>query len=405
METLISADNGLLLWAVVLLVVAAAIWMEQRFRWAAAIGAIVIILLAGLALSNLHVIPFSSDAYSRIGSIVLPCSIPLFLFKADIKKIVKDTGKLFIVFHVAAVGTIIGLLVSYVVFRGFSVTKFLCTIIGAGAVGGTVNCVAMGNIFDIPTDTLNAYLVVGNFFCGTMIVIFKLLHNTNFIKRFLPRPYTEKMEAEIDQEELAKSGKTLAAAFWGGKEIGMKDIATALATTFVIVGASQLIANWVVSLNPPTIIAQSFGSVYMIMTLLTAILATAIPKFLGNIRGAMELGNIGLLCWFFTIGCSSNLVDILRDGMIGLGIDFIVLIFNLGLAIIVSKFIKATWEDSVMAATATIGGPPTAAAVSIAFGWTDLVIPGILVGLWGYIIGNYFGILVGNVLGVPTLIG
>ena len=48
---------------------------------------------------------------------------------------------------------------------------------------------------------------------------------------------------------------------------------------------------------------------------------------------------------------------------------------------------------------AAIGGPPTAAALSISMGWKKMVVPGVLVGLYGYIIGNYIGVLIGNIFG------
>lgn len=401
MGYLIHEDQTLLLWAVVLITVAFAIYLEQKFRWAAAIGAIVIILCLGLLFSNIHLIPYSSPTFSSISAVVLPCSIPLFLFRCDVKQILKNSGKMFVLFHIAAVGTIIGVLIAYLILGSFQNTASLCTIISAAAVGGTVNCVAMGNIFSFPTGLLESYLVTGNFFCGVMIIFFKLLHNTKFIKNFLPRPYSSKVG---EAETLEAQGKTEAARFWGGKEIGLKDIATALAATFAIVGVSQVICDYVATLNLPTILSQTFGSIYLIMTLITAFLATVFSKFFSNIKGAMELGNIGLLAWFFTVGCAGNVVEIIKGSALSLGIIFSVLIFNLGLSIIGAKLIKATWEDAVCATTATIGGPPTAAAVTIAFNWSELVVPGILVGLWGYIIGNYAGILVGNILGVPSLL-
>ncbi|MDO4179516.1 MAG: DUF819 family protein, partial [Phascolarctobacterium sp.] len=404
MGPLIGANQTIMLWAIILVTVAVSIWLEQRYRWAAALGAIVLILFSGLFFANIGLIPHSAPAYAGIGSVLLPCAIPLFLFKCDVKKIIKQSGKLFILFHIAAIGTVIGVLLACFVFSSYENTRYLGTLIGAGAVGGTVNCIAMGTIFQMPEGLLKSYLVVGNFFCGTMILLFKVLHNTEFIKNFLPRPYDDKITEGVDLEELAAQNKTEAALFWGSKEIGLKDIATALAVTFTIVGVSQAICTWVISLKPPTIIAQTFGSIYLIMTLLTAILATVFPNFFGNIKGAMELGNIALLSWFFTIGCSGNIVEIIQGSALSLGILFIMLFFNLGLAILGAKLIKSTWEDAVIAATATIGGPPTAAAVTIGFNWSELVVPGILVGLWGYVVGNYFGIIVGNILGVPSLL-
>ncbi len=402
---IIKEDQTVLLWAAVLLVVAIAIVLEQRYKWAAAIGSVVICIFVGLFLSNIGVLPYSNAVFSGIGNVVLLCSIPLMLFKADIVRILKNSGKLFILFHIAAIGTIVGVIVASFVFGAFANTDYLLTIISAAAVGGTVNCVAIGSIFDIPNGMLESYLVVGNFSAAAMILILRLLHNSKWVRKNLPHPHTDKFEAALNAADSSTKGQTNAAAFWGGKEIGIKDIAIALAVTFSIVGVSSLIANWVVSLNPPTIIAQLFGSVYLIMTIVTVVLATVFSKFMGNIRGALELGNIGMLAWFVTIGASANLLDIIKNGALSLALLAIVIPMNILFAVIGAKLIKTTWEDAVNATCATVGGPPTAAAASVTFGWSEMVVPGILVGLWGYIIGTYFGIFAGNFLGIPTLLG
>ena len=402
---IIKEEQTVLLWAAVLVVVAVAIVLEQRYKWAAAIGSVVICIFVGLFLSNIGVLPYSNAVFSGIGDVVLLCSIPLMLFKADIVRILKNSGKLFILFHIAAIGTMVGVIVASFIFAAFANTDYLLTIISAAAVGGTVNCVAVGSIFDIPNGMLESYLVVGNFSAAAMILILRLLHNSKWVRKNLPHPHTDKFEAALNAEDSNTKGQTNAAAFWGGKEIGIKDIALALAVTFSIVGVSSLIANWVVSLKPPTIIAQLFGSVYLIMTIVTVILATVFSKFMGNIRGALELGNIGMLAWFVTIGASANLVDIIKNGALSLGLLAIVIPVNILFAVIGAKLIKTTWEDAVNATCATVGGPPTAAAASVTFGWSEMVVPGILVGLWGYIIGTYFGIFAGNFMGVPTLLG
>ena len=72
---------------------------------------------------------------------------------------------------------------------------------------------------------------------------------------------------------------------------------------------------------------------------------------------------------------------------------------NLGFLGIGAKIFKWNWEDICNASCATIGGPTTAAAFSINRGWHAMIIPGILVGLWGYSIGNYVGIIAGNLFG------
>ncbi|NLE38022.1 MAG: DUF819 family protein, partial [Pirellulaceae bacterium] len=36
------------------------------------------------------------------------------------------------------------------------------------------------------------------------------------------------------------------------------------------------------------------------------------------------------------------------------------------------------------------------AAMAVAKGWTRLVLPALLVGIWGYVIGTFLGVLVGR---------
>ena len=46
----------------------------------------------------------------------------------------------------------------------------------------------------------------------------------------------------------------------------------------------------------------------------------------------------------------------------------------------------------VTASLACIAGPPIAAAIAILFKWRNLVAPGILTGILGYVLGNFAGV-------------
>ena len=62
-------------------------------------------------------------------------------------------------------------------------------------------------------------------------------------------------------------------------------------------------------------------------------------------------------------------------------------------------FFKFNLEDAIIASNANIGGPTTAAGMAISQGWVKLVGPAMLVGVLGYVVGNYAGTIVGIVLG------
>ena len=66
---------------------------------------------------------------------------------------------------------------------------------------------------------------------------------------------------------------------------------------------------------------------------------------------------------------------------------------------ICAKLFKFNLEEAILASNACIGGPTTAAALAIAKGWQAMVVPALLVGTLGYVIGNYYGIFIGTFLG------
>ena len=397
MEPIISADQTILLIGVVLLIVTVAITLEQRYKWASFIGSFFICIFGGFLLSNLNIIPHAADAWNAIDGIILLVALPMFLFKADIKAIVKQSGKLFGLFHVAAIGSLIASMIMGFLFASrVDLIQKCLPILCAGQVGGTVNCVAVGNIIGIDSGFLDTYLVADNFSFCFMVLILNILHRSKFIKKFLPRPETDALEAAIDQEALRAQGKTIAAGFWGGKEISLKDIATCLCAAFMIVGIAQALAALIQSFGLPTIINQLFGNVYMMITLITVGLATAFPKLLGSIKGAMEMGNICFLMWFTVVGIFGDLGEMLKSGVVIMLMCLFSFCFNMLICIVGAKLLHCTWEEAVAANMASVGGPPTVAAIAGSFGWTNIIIPGMLVGLWGYVIGNYAGIIIAN---------
>ena len=72
----------------------------------------------------------------------------------------------------------------------------------------------------------------------------------------------------------------------------------------------------------------------------------------------------------------------------------IIALTNLALTLVVGKWLRLNLEEMVVAVNANLGGAPTAAAIAIGAGWRRLILPGLLVGIWGYVVGTPMGILV-----------
>ena len=73
---------------------------------------------------------------------------------------------------------------------------------------------------------------------------------------------------------------------------------------------------------------------------------------------------------------------------------------HLFITLIIDKMFKFKLDKLLLASNVCIGEPTTAIAMSIAKGWNSLIIPTMIAGVCGYVLGNYAGIIVGNILQV-----
>lgn len=391
MTSLISGENTWLMWMMIAVLAAFSIWGEQKTKWGAKLGSAILAIFGTMLLVNIRVLPSSSPAYTAVSTYILPLSIPLLLFQCDLRRIIKESGRLFIVFHVASIGTIIGACVAGFLFHDNpNIGGIVAMEVGAH-VGGTVNLVACGNTFGLDQAYISAVAVAANLLVAFLMLGLGAMSDTKWVRRNFPHPHIDAFEASI-----VEGAGSVSEQYWKPKHISLLSITMSLATTFVICGIGYVISQFVVSLDLPMIMEQLFGSIYLIICTITIILVTLFPKFFKKLEGAEEVGTLMIMMYFVTIGGAADLMQLLSVGVIILCSIVFVTVGNLGFLFVFGKIFKWNWEEICNASCASIGGPTTAAAFSINKGWNALIVPGILVGLWGYSIGNYLGILAGN---------
>jgi len=131
------------------------------------------------------------------------------------------------------------------------------------------------------------------------------------------------------------------------------------------------------------------------------IVATFFTKqIVSKMNGSQEIGTYLIYLFLFVIGVPANIMTVIEKSPLFLVLCFIMVCVNMLFCFIGAKLCKATLEDAIIASNANIGGPTTAAGMAISQGWTSLVGPAMLVGVLGYVIGNYLGTLVGIILGI-----
>jgi uncharacterized membrane protein len=209
---------------------------------------------------------------------------------------------------------------------------------------------------------------------------------------------------EVERQGAIEDGKTLAESFWKRKDISLKDIALSVGTAFLFVIVSFKIAKYFDQLIPSgedvsffmNLLNGLFGDGYIMLTTMTFMALTLFPKYFENINGSQEVGTFLVHIFFVVIGIPASIPLIIQNAPLLLLFAFIIVIINLIISLVAGKIFKYDLEDILLASNANIGGPTTAAALAIAKGWKNLIGPILIVGTFGYIIGNYVGTILGN---------
>ena len=391
MQTLIAPAN---LWPVVAIIlagVAACIYLEQSFRWAARVSGPVLAIAGAMLLSNLKVMPADSPAYDVIESYLVPAAIPLLLFRANIIRIFRQSGSMFLCFNIAALGSVLGAFLAAAMFRNaFPRVPEVTGIMTGSYIGGSVNFVAIRNHYNVASELANPLVVADNFIMAAMFAVLFVIANSRFFRRLYPHPHS----SAADQTE----SHALAAQHWQRKPIALLDIAKALALTFALTALSVKLAGWIKVQGLPALVTAIFGNTYLLLTLFTVGLTTGWHRHLERLNGAEELGTYFLYLFFFVIGLRADLLEVLRNVPVLFSYCTVIAVTNLFFTLGVGKLLRLNLEELLLSVNGTLGGPPSAVAMAISAGWPRLILPGLLAAIWGYVIGTFVGIAVAETL-------
>jgi len=403
MDTLIHPENTWVLMSVMMAAVAASIYLEQRYAWASRLSGAVIALLIALALVNTGIIPAHAVLYDDIvWGYVVPLAIPLLLLQTNIRRIWRETGRLLAIFLIGSVGTAAGAAVGRVPPPppGAGLPQVAAMMTGS-YIGGGVNFTALADAFKVSGTLVSSTIVADNLNMALYFLILLGIAGNSFFRRFYPHPLIN----EVEQSGVSEEGKTLAASYWGRKDVSLRDIAMCVTYAVVVVTISKFLGATLSALVPPdgswlSKMGGTFlGSQYVWITLISMIFASVFEKQANSMNGAQEIGTFFIYMFFFVIGVPASIMEILTNAPMLFVFCFIMVVVNMLFCLIGGKILNFALEDILVASNANIGGPTTAAGLAISQGWTKLVGPAMLVGTFGYAIGTYIGIIVGSILG------
>ena len=378
--SLIPADNSIAVIAA-LMVLSGVSMLLARTRLGAQVTGTVIVILGAIAASNLNIIPHSAPAYGFVFTYLVPVLIPLFLFQADLRRIVTEASRTTAAFLLATIGTVAGVTVAALLLdlsalgsgSSLSTEAREAGIVGLFAstyIGGSVNYAALGEITGLNQDAsfFSAATAADNLFSALYLSLIALIPGVAAIARFFP-----------SSKQASDHGVT--------DELGAEDPVTATSLCLGIAASLSLVA---ITDSIEAMLGLS-GWRYVILTGLVLMVATLVPNARRWFSGAFELGIALSFVFFAAIAAGADIPAMLAVAPLLIGLVCILLTVHLAVLLSLGFLCKLTLPELLTASNAAILGATTAPAMAAAKGWRDQITPGVLVGVLGYALGTFIG--------------
>lgn len=376
MNTLFSNPGSIL--AVMTSMIALGFYL-QRYKAIKSLGPALTIIIMGIILSNLKVVPVSTELYGTISTYAIPVSMTIMLMSVDLKEMTKLSREPLIAIFVAVLTVSImaflfGLVFAEKISEGWKVAGMF---VGTYT-GGSANLTAIGTGLNVSRQTLAAAnaadYVIG---VPTLIFMFALpaiLKNSKKFKKLWPY-HVEESELEDCQNE----------EFMESKEWSIKDIAWMLAIGFVVTEVATILAGYFNS---------SFSSAARILLVTTISIIIAQLKPVKKLKGNLDLGLFVALFFLCTIGFSVDIKEFLGSTftitLYCFSIIFASFVFHLG----ITRLLKIKYQYVILSIVGAIADGATSALVAASAKWNSLVSVAVVMGVIGGVLGNYAGISV-----------
>jgi len=374
--------------------IAAAHWLGNKPGGRMVGGALLVIILVAV-LANLGVVPLASDnvpVYNQLLGTAAPVSIFLLLLNARLASLLRAGGPMLAMFAFAALGTIAGVLVAGWLldapewlgqWYGPLSGMFAATYIGGGA---NFNALALHYDF-MQSGNLYAAAAVADHVL-TVVWIAVLLVFPRLVGALLPK------RDVATQGETGRGETGRASAIRPDDRPALGDMAMLVALGLVAFVVSEHLAGWlagVLGFDVPSI---------LILTTLALLLAQVGP--VARLRGAEVLGMYGAYLFLAALAAYCEVAALRETGRIGLLLmAFVVILITVHGAIVVlaGRLIRQSPEVAAVASATAVGGSTVVLPLVERFGRKDLLLPGIVLGSLGNLLGTHIGFMLVYALG------
>jgi len=332
--------------------------------------------------TSLGITPQSSLAYDWMVRYLLPVSLLLLMVTVDLRAVLNLGRKAILMMLAGSLGIIIGGPVALALFGGFlpGDTWMGLAALSGSWIGGTPNMVAIKESVGTPDSLMGPIIVVDTLVAyGWMGVLLFL------------GPFQNRFDSWVgaDTADIEKLDASMAEIDGERRPVEVRDLATIVGLGFGGAALCIWIGGQLPLLGDPTIISHTTWTVVLVTSLGLALSFTQVRRL--ERVGTSRFGYLALYLMLTAIGAQADLKKIIEVPLY-LVVGAVWLAIHIAVLFAAAKILRAPLFFVATGSMANVGGVVSAPVVASVYR-RALAPVGVLMGVSGYLIGIYGGLL------------
>lgn len=379
-----------LILAVYLLAPAVIIYCFERWTPFRKLGTVVTAYIIGIVLALTGACTWEEGSaagaafhsiQSTLMSVVVPLAIPLMLFNCDFRLWTRALPKTFCSLLGGIVGVVTAVISGYYVFRmsGIPELEKAAAMLTGIYTGGTMNFNALGASLGVQPTTM-AVVLAFQMVITTPYILFLMAGGYKLFRRALP--YHDEAEATADTADVeTRDVEDYRGLAQRSNWLGML-AAFGLSVLFLAIGAGLAL-----------LLTGTLNELVVILTITTLGIAASFSERVRRLPHTFEMGMVLILVFSVIVASLFDIHSVNRASMmIGAFILWIVLVGGL-IHLGICRLGKCSGDLFTVSQVALLCSPPFVPPVVGAMGNKRVLISGLVIGLIGYAVGTYLGVL------------
>jgi uncharacterized membrane protein len=217
-----------------------------------------------------------------------------------------------------------------------------------------------------------------------LYLLFLMTVGKRILRAILPRSEPEELTAE---EAAAEDPISF-------KGILQRGVAARLAGAL---GLAVLIAAAGASLT--FVLPGGWGTIGAILAVTTLGIAASFVRPVHRIRLTFALGNYFIMVFSLAVGSMANVATLLSAAPVVLAWVLLAVFGSLLLHLLLSAILRIDADTMIVTSVAGVCSPPFVPMIAASLGNRKVIVPGVITGIIGWVVGTYLGIGVALLLG------